>query len=1352
MSCEPHRDLLGYSPARPQTTIPGHWILDLPITTVTSDSSSDTHEQAAIHVRRFRAAFLSVAVDAGPGPSSSTKREGGHVDGSNTNLFEAAWRAIAEGQPSSSAAGTSDENLATLNHPCGIITSEPLGDVRERVLWVFSTTAEDMVVPHGLQEIEPRLPPMNIPNLLTCSNHGQNPSCFYSSPEAHRQQPRSCEITLSSSEQARRNLDLLGAAVVERMAWKAGWRLCLHPSLERPTSSTSTSLEPLLLNPLRLPALRISNLSPSLTQESRLSAAFDLHYGYSWKSGRQEALTRARMLGETYTEWSVYWVPLITDQRTLSPKQLGKLSPRQLSDRWRQGSGVLTVWPTHLAEPFYLNTTAPPSNPVVLGDYNVKTKSSDLLDIASDVFDFLSNYREPEVVEEVEDDPDPVEEDVTMDGESNIEPNSITDGLDTGNDRSPHSDIDDLFSAHSDSPGNDGTPLATVKPSSPLRIDEKMVEAVDYEPPRAPVRREQGSEAEEKPEQREEIMVTEDDFAFFDSPTDQVDGLSFVGLLNDGNAPPNGHAMTADEGMDIDLNAIFGGTIDGFSKGCEGSPEHPAQSAQSMNMEAPAAPDAAGTSVERVPQPAQIDDRPVEASTSTEGVIASQPVQLPPSPALSLHKRSYSTTDLVPPSFSPLPLLPLQSSQYYNYAFPSPAPTPSSLREDLVQRLKPPQSRTATYADVWEMESEPSAMDEEEEFTGPPTPESAYSDESETEDRPAEKKGSEEDINDFGGVQCLSTEWLEYIYLPEKVQTLAKQWDLSWVTSSLLPVAMQEADAGIASDSASAIALKGIDCVRFVRDLLSNKVSRSICASGANEKDFAAMNAQSLVEQGVVLSDLSPSSSLAQPQIHAGYFDSVIKLSISALHYWVEIGLQPQGGPKDVEGVVVCDKDEVSKAAGGQLLLEVKRAWESLRLGKYRVSELAGNNRGVVSVSSSGISETVADLLNQVSHNTVIYVLLPPESSSIISVIRGLYSLALSPSPSTIMRLIPRHALSQDRYRELAMDIYDGLPLPVRAISHAALDPNLDHNPDQSRVVPAHAFTLARTELPKPEFSMSWPLKSYDVLNTQRSTHGCYTIVEEYDVMIACVMDDLGEAFELNIWQDIGKMEVKSRVKQVFEWFKDRTEEWIIQWKGSVTRVGAVALDEIRIWNNILDKTSLPLTFLVVDPPSHGPDPSVNQIPRPRGLTNIPPATMNDPNASLIDLSLTGQITAFSSRLPLTMQAVKPDYERNGASNPYQTDIVYPQSCFLLTISDEMGHKSISTVYNVMNHSKGLRSELEARGKDHNKKLGEELYRLNCLIRRRHGLEGMDGILSLAERGLRGLSSMGQGKEGGVVD
>ncbi|WVF67307.1 hypothetical protein IAT40_002058 [Kwoniella sp. CBS 6097] len=1376
MSSSRYSDLLGNDPARPQTTLPGRWILELP------SSDSETEERPLIHIRRFRATPSAPNDAAGP----STRRDHSPVPDS----LETARRSIVE-QATGVTAGSLQSSPTSLEQPSGAITSELIGEVQERVLWVFSINADEVPMADGLQEIEPKLPPIDIPNLLICSNHGRNPSCFDSRPEPqdnhdhHHHQTRSCEITLESAEQARRNLELLGAAIAERMAWKAGWRLCLQPALggvipplsttlrpisrsrlllsltpsSRPSCSNLSILYPLHLNPIRLPALRISDLTPSSMQESRLSASFDQTLGHTWKNGRQEAFTRARLLGDTYAEWSIYWVPLIEKQDILSSKQAGKMSPRQLCERWRQCSGVLTIWPTHLSETYYTNSALPSLNPVGLSNIQGETKSSDLLDIASGVFNFLSNYREPEVVDEVEDDPEPVEEDVTMDGESNFGPTSITDDIDMGNNRSPQSDIDDLFSAHSDSPLNvNEDPPLTIKPPSPLTIDhrntniihnpsdEKMVEAVDYEPPPAPVRREQRNEAEEKPEQREEIMVTEDDFAFFDSPSDQVEmppavePADSVGIVN-------GDGAVVHDGMDIDLDEIFGGTINGFSNGIDTVTEQPApnpEPAEGMLPIPSDVPDVHRELESQQPISASEVKLPVVMTSSDENPIPSQPIQLPPSPALSFHKRTCSSTDLIPPSFSPLPLLPSRSAQKFDYSLPSPAPTPSSLREDLVERLKPPKPKNATYADVWELDSEPSEMDEEEEYTGPPTPESAYSDESEAEVRPVEKKVGEEDTNEFGGTKCIFTEWLEYVYLPENVRALAKQWDSSWITTSL-PSTIQEERA--ASPAASAAALKGIDCVRYVRDLITNRASQTICAGQAYETGgqlgIVRGVTQDLVDRGIVLSDLCEdnTAALAQPQIHAGYSASVIKIAISSLHYWTEIGLQPQGGPKEVEAVIVSSKEEVSAGASGHLSSEMKRAWESLRLGKHTISELAGNSRGVVSVSDSsagsGIPEAVADLLNQVSRNTVIYILLPPAASSIASIIRGLYSLALSPSSSAVIRLIPHQALSQEMYREIAIEVYDALPVPIRPISHTALDPNLDIHPDQGKVAPLHAFTLARSELPEPEFSMSWPLKSYDVLNTQRSIHGYYTIVEEFDVMIACVMDDLGEALELNVWQEVGKMEVKSRVKKVFEWFKTRAEEWIIQWKGSVTRIGTLSLDEIRAWNMILDNLSSPLTFLVVDDPSHSPDESISLLPRPRGLANIPPAMMNDHNSTLIDLSLSAQLTTLSARIPLALHST-----RQGEGNlAEQTDIIYPQSCFLLTCSDEMGHGSLSTLYNIINHSKGSRSEPLKKRKESNQKLGEELYRLNCLIRKRYGLEGMAGMLDLAERGLRGLSS-----------
>ncbi|WVR09627.1 hypothetical protein IAU60_006699 [Kwoniella sp. DSM 27419] len=1311
-------DFLGHQAARPGTALPGRWVVELP--------SVDT----LIHVKRYEGGS---GVGAGP---SGTRYDLAH------DAIEAAWRGINDGR----ADGPDQGKL--LEDDTAIISSEDIGGATRRILWMFSTQEELSGNMEGLQEVEPRLPPIEPARLVTCTRHSEAmASCFLGSSTGPSMP---CEIALTSDYDLRRQLDLLGAALAEKMAWRSGQRIVLKPAsasvlppfkttlrpldptklllslhlrshlYSRQHPSQPNGIQPLLLSPLLLPAIKICAYACSAVRENKLAADFDRCIGPTWKEGRVECRLKARLRGEGHCDWSVYWVPL--DAGTPSVKLLGKLSPRQLIERWQRSPGVLTIWPTHLSEPYYMTplSTGPKHSVPLLS----QPETSELLDLASGAFDFLSTYREPPP-EEVDDEAEVIEEDVTLDGESTVEPPSLRD--DGVGIHSPNSDLDDLFSAHSDSPapepiatGHDPVPAPVeVKDEPPLSFFQTLLAETD------PNTAGERSEAPSRngTETREELQITEDDFAFFDSPTDQMATP----------VPETGMDRSVFEKPTVNIDDLFGADGMDMAESIDNAPasEQPGLAIDGNSSKTTSGTEAKHAEETDIPTPRA---SPPVADPRELTPIVERPRPgdtFPPTPSSSrILKRKLSTTDLIPDAYLPLTLLPAPGSPFVYY-LPTPASTPSDLREELVERLRPQKlSQKSTYADAWDFGSEPSVQDEEEHYTGPPTPESFYSDSTNEEPRLTENKGEDEMV-EFGGRECVGAEWVQLLHAAEQVKEMSTPWSASWgIPGHGYPPTPPAEEVAERNDVQSR--LKGVDWSRFIQELVANRslrrvaLRRSEAASRHPRFPKAWSHHDHVLEKGCAsLTDLSLEKcrSLPQPSINVGYSNSIARMAISSLHYWSELGLQPQGGPKSVEAVIVCEDNPASRSAALSLYSGMKATWEALRLGNHSMADVGGADQGVVAASLATMHDAVANLLNQAQEDMLIYVLLPAYVHLGSEVVQRLFSSALDLAPTTVVHIVHQQSISPAVYDKIALEVYDQFCSAVRPITHRSIPVNengLDtfgstSNP-AAKDVPAHAFTLDRRDSIKPEFSMSWPLRSYDIMNNHRCVHVHYTVLEEVGLILAAAVDDRGQAFDLTTWADTPHGDAKSQVKRVWEWARGRADEWAIEWRMSLTRVGSIAPNEIKAWKDILNKVEQSVTLLVVDEPSQGGQSDDGPMPRTRATGNVPQAMLNDVHSKMIDLSLSAQLSTFSRRFPL---------EISGG------DTIYPEASFLSTVSSvRAGEGAQSTLWHVLFHQPSACTNLPLLDTVVGE-LGEDMYRLTCLMRCRHGLDGMVGVMEM---------------------
>jgi hypothetical protein len=576
----------------------------------------------------------------------------------------------------------------------------------------------------------------------------------------------------------------------------------------------SSAIPRLLLHPLRLPALLLGPKHINPTQEQYLSELFGSAIGHTWREGRSHAQLDAQLSGRRHVDWSVYWVPL--NQSAESRSYDGDTST------WQAGKGVLTIWPTHLACPISSKPgleLAPIAEdiPVSLG-----ITTTGLMATAENLFDFLSAYPEPDV-------------------KSGDQPAQAATPLETNGTSPPfeyddssvraesESDIDDLFSA-SDSPGppellDDDDDAASRKDVliEGMDLDVDLLEEIEPQSPRklSEVAIPQADAIVLN--QEETTFVTEDDFDFFDSPVGadhprEEDPIVEIKDEEVNVCEPFQSSSGKAASADID---------DNLSKQSEVEETVP------------------NTGDEALRDPGNIVDDTSGGDTPEHVVQRTATL-------------AREASEIIPSDFEPLTLsIARFTSPFASYALPTPAPTPPSLRPELLERLRPPDIRKADYASNWDLSSTDSDIaDDNEIFTGaPPTPISQADDEDDTSLGLAACKvkavgGGSGDEVEWEGRRCIGAEWSVLVNEEAILDGLSVSWSLSW--GRIEHNEMRQT--GRVGD----IRLEEAKCTRLARELIANRGLRSaILEMEQVSADSDGTPPDTLAERGVELADLN---------------------------------------------------------------------------------------------------------------------------------------------------------------------------------------------------------------------------------------------------------------------------------------------------------------------------------------------------------------------------------------------------------------------------------------------------------------------------------------------------------------
>ena len=579
-----------------------------------------------------------------------------------------------------------------------------------------------------------------------------------------------------------------------------------------------------------------------------------------------------------------------------------------------------------------------------------------MLNIASGLFDFFSTYKEPPPPEEVPEEPSL---------ELVIPPVIDANGSTTKEDEKDGDDSDGLFSSRStpnpEHVDAEGAPIYKTSQrqsqfeSPPAVIIDRDVD-MDADNSARPYSSKVSSVG------NDEFAVTEDDFNFFDSPEKPkaADEVAAMADTNQGHEVQENGATEGVNGTDDGA-----GTVNGTDTGAEdgqGSPEQ-VLLVKDYAQEEPTSTDTrAAEAVEQPTEPLvpSDDDRPSPPGPNHKEeppiAITSPPEDTPllldtaTSPLVDPSPKPSDISDLIPPDFSPLPLEPLRlSTAFRKIAQPPPY---QSLRSELLARLKGQYNKNTKpdYHADWRMHQDVS--DDEDEDLGtdaPATPESSdmWDESTVISEQKEETAGSVE--VEYDGVPCVGAEWFWLREDDEVLGALRRKWKDAWGAIPLADGISDKAKVPIPSDG----------LVRMAREIICNRhYRRDRHDQTSGELDSA------LAKSGTAFSDAIGQSTivdLGSCNVHVGFAGNVMRIGITGLEFWRQLGLSPIGGEKIVTSVAVCLPGDGNMQVADSLLRGVERSWSAQRLGKH----VARSQSSVIISELHSLAGTISTSLSQ---------------------------------------------------------------------------------------------------------------------------------------------------------------------------------------------------------------------------------------------------------------------------------------------------------------------------------------------------------------------------------------------------
>ena len=247
---------------------------------------------------------------------------------------------------------------------------------------------------------------------------------------------------------------------------------------------------------------------------------------------------------------------------------------------------------------------------------------------------------------------------------------------------------------------------------------------------------------------------------------------------------------------------------------------------------------------------------------------------------------------------------------------------------------------------------------------------------------------------------------------------------------------------------------------------------------------------------------------------------------------------------------------------------------QSCQLGRHLLGESAVAREGVIAIPAAGFVASIGEfdrgekvvlisaaLLPTLVENTVIYVLLPLLAPAPLAEFVGkLLSTTIPLADTTVVKLIPPNATLPDQTQQIAFEVYNQLPRPIQPISLRGLRMGI---PDTQMYAQYPAWTLSPDKPVRPELTLNWPLKSYDVLNRWRIVHAAYGVDVTRKSAMGYVIDDQGEGWATKTLA-LGENGIGGVIEGLWVWFKEFAMKCSAEYRLIICAVGSMTKLEVE--------------------------------------------------------------------------------------------------------------------------------------------------------------------------------------------
>ncbi|KAF8901743.1 hypothetical protein CPB84DRAFT_1747003 [Gymnopilus junonius] len=444
---------------------------------------------------------------------------------------------------------------------------------------------------------------------------------------------------------------------------------------------------------------------------------------------------------------------------------------------------------------------------------------------------------------------------------------------------------------------------------------------------------------------------------------------------------------------------------------------------------------------------------------------------------------------------------------------------------------------------------------------------------------------------------------------------------------------------------------------------------------------------------------------LEEPMISIGKGDAVVQMKPPALRFWDKLGLDPKGGKKDLSAFVLFEDDVERGMQAEDWIKSVQNVYQRKRYGTMSCGKSSFCTKdGLVPLRyDATFRKSLGNFITSLTQSQptiVIFLVLPVTVMSLSSpVLRQVLSvskkvLSTYAGGQIFYQFIPEShlfsSLGKDSAYDSALDqlcasVYNRTLIPVDRLRSRDVHHLEEEADNVRRLFMAPSFTLARHLGTSKVSYVRAAHTSLDVMDRFTLLHVAYHLTACGKWLMACCVDQRGEAYNLKVWltqgpreqQDSGVhveevhdsenghelesegLEEEYAVKKVWDFGTHFAKKGNVEWRVVFARLGVMGEKEIN--GNILNDA---IANSRDEPPSHHsvvcvvPDAPWLFIPSKSGGSPLPVPRPAAPSRSSSSSKQPSIFTDISS----TTYAVFPSNRISVSFSPSRSDFGLSQS------------------------------------------------------------------------------------------